>query len=457
MERRESDPLRDGVQPGSSQEEQEKKALLRGDHVGQSKDESEGKQGDVRKYLCSKKGVFALVLGQCLSIFMAVTGATSQELALMGIEAPTTQSFFNYILLTLYFIPLAMMVRKERKKREEKERETNRVHTSSLSTIGITPTTSIQFEAGTSPSSSPSPPSPPPSRPLPSHSPSLSSPLPPPSSPLDTSLFDWRLIWKRSWKYVLLALIDVEANFLVVKSYEYTTYAMVTILDCFATPCVVILSFFILKTRYRPVHIIGVLLCLGGIAALVATEISYFEGGGGGGEVNTTGGGEGGEGGEGSHGIAGPQPALGCSLCLAGAFLYAVSNVGQEKMVIDYHRYEFLAFLGLFGSVISGVQVAITEREALANMEVNLEAVGLFAGFALAMFAFYSLTPILLEMAGAAFLNISLLTSDFLAIVVSVFLFHYVPTYSYYISFVATVGGLVVYNLRPTRRRKAAS
>ena len=35
---------------------------------------------------------------------------------------------------------------------------------------------------------------------------------------------------------------DVEANFLIVKAYEYTTITSVTLLDCFTVPCVVVLS-----------------------------------------------------------------------------------------------------------------------------------------------------------------------------------------------------------------------
>ena len=35
---------------------------------------------------------------------------------------------------------------------------------------------------------------------------------------------------------------DVEANFLIVKSYEFTTISSVTLLSCFTVPCVVVLS-----------------------------------------------------------------------------------------------------------------------------------------------------------------------------------------------------------------------
>jgi drug/metabolite transporter (DMT)-like permease len=47
---------------------------------------------------------------------------------------------------------------------------------------------------------------------------------------------------------------------------------------------------------------------------------------------------------------------VGDLLCLAGAFLYAVSNVGQEGVVKQYDRVEFLAMIGLFGSGLNVTQ-----------------------------------------------------------------------------------------------------
>ena len=41
---------------------------------------------------------------------------------------------------------------------------------------------------------------------------------------------------------LLTSQADVEANFLVVKAYEFTTITSVTLLDCFTVPCVVVLS-----------------------------------------------------------------------------------------------------------------------------------------------------------------------------------------------------------------------
>ena len=65
------------------------------------------------------------------------------------------------------------------------------------------------------------------------------------------------------WRYALVALIDVEANYLVVKAYTAgASITSVMLLDCFTIPCVMVLSRVFLRTRYHAVHGWGVLICI---------------------------------------------------------------------------------------------------------------------------------------------------------------------------------------------------
>lgn len=74
---------------------------------------------------------------------------------------------------------------------------------------------------------------------------------------------------KRGLKYFFLAIADVEANYLVVQAYQYTTLRSAQLLDCFAIPAVLVLSRTVLKVRYQIIHVIGVKVCLVGIFCLV--------------------------------------------------------------------------------------------------------------------------------------------------------------------------------------------
>ncbi|XP_021569353.1 solute carrier family 35 member F1 [Carlito syrichta] len=69
------------------------------------------------------------------------------------------------------------------------------------------------------------------------------------------------ILRRRWWKYMILGLIDLEANYLVVKAYQYTTLTSIQLLDCFVIPVVILLSWFFLLIRYKAVHFLGIVVC----------------------------------------------------------------------------------------------------------------------------------------------------------------------------------------------------
>lgn len=136
------------------------------------------------------------------------------------------------------------------------------------------------------------------------------------------------------WKYFLMALTDVEANYTVVKAYQFTTLTSIQLLDCFVIPVLMVLSWIFLKTRYRPWHFVSVAVCLFGVGAMVGADLLAGR-----------------DQGSSSHVL------LGDGLVLVSAALYAVSNVCQEYTVKNLSRVEYIGMIGLFGTLISGVQM----------------------------------------------------------------------------------------------------
>ncbi|KAM9957657.1 hypothetical protein ACTFIW_012624 [Dictyostelium discoideum] len=234
----------------------------------------------------------------------------------------------------------------------------------------------------------------------------------------------WETIKTKSIYFAPLALVDLEANYIVVKAYQYTTITSVMLLDCFTIPCVVVLSRIFLKTRFTFVHIIAVLIALAGMAILVVSDII-----------------------EGDSANGGSNPLLGDFLCLASSVCYAISNVGQEATVKKYDRVTYLAMIGLYGSIFCGIQIAILERNELATMAWSGGVVGYIVGFALCLFIMYSFTPTMMEIAGATVMNLSLLTSDMFGIIVAIFVFDRDLSWLYFLSFFVIVSALVIYNL----------
>ena len=122
----------------------------------------------------------------------------------------------------------------------------------------------------------------------------------------------------RWWQWALLALVDVEANTLVVAAYQYTTITSAMLLDCFTIPAVMLLSAALLGARYKRAHLVGALVCVAGLALAVLSDA--LRGGGGGGGA-----------GGGASGAA--RRVYGDALCVGASILYACSNVAQERLV----------------------------------------------------------------------------------------------------------------------------
>ncbi|XP_030851326.1 solute carrier family 35 member F2-like [Strongylocentrotus purpuratus] len=297
--------------------------------------------------------------GQVLSLLICGTGVTSQILNdTHGINAPTTQSFANYLLLALVYCTLLCL---------RKSREKNFYH----------------------------------------------------------------IFTKRWWKYILVALVDVEANYLVVKAYQYTTLTSVQLLDCITIPVVILLSFLILRTRYRIIHIVGVVTCIAGLGALIGADVLS---------------------GRASSGDSAPSnKLLGDIFCLLGASLYGVSNVAQEYVVRQYTRTEFLGMVGLFGTFVSGIQLVALERQELASFSWNIEAILLLLGFAACMFCLYSFFPVVIQWSSATVVNLSILTADMYTLIIGIFVFHFAFSGLYLFGFGLIFAGVILYSLRPTK------
>ncbi|XP_029302417.1 solute carrier family 35 member F2-like [Cottoperca gobio] len=236
-----------------------------------------------------------------------------------------------------------------------------------------------------------------------------------------------QILKRRWWKYLLLGLVDVEANYVVVKAYQYTTITSVQLLDCFVVPVLMILSWWVLKTRYRPVHYVAVCVCLLGVGAMVGADLLAGR------DQGST-----------------SNILLGDGLVLLSASLYAVSNVCQEYTVKNLSRVEFLGMVGLFGTIISTIQMVILERNEIASIQWSWQIGLLFSAYALCMYTLYSCMPIVVKLSSATSVNLSLLTADLFSLFCGLFLFQYNFSWLYLVSLVIILVGFIAFNAVPT-------
>ncbi|KAM0903977.1 hypothetical protein ACQ4PT_018319 [Festuca glaucescens] len=224
--------------------------------------------------------------------------------------------------------------------------------------------------------------------------------------------------------YLALAFVDVQGNYLVVKAYQYSSITSVTLLDCWTVVWVIILTWYALGTRYSFWQFLGAGTCVAGLGLVLLSDAKSPD------EQDPS-----------------KIPLLGDTLVIAGTVFFAFSNVGQEYCVKKNDRVELVAMLGLFGLLVSTMQIFIFEREILEAAVWSPTMISLFAAFAIALFMFYTITPLVLKMSGSTLFNLSLLTSDMWAVAIRVLFYQEQINWLYYLAFTVVAIGLIIYSL----------
>lgn len=228
----------------------------------------------------------------------------------------------------------------------------------------------------------------------------------------------------RGWRYVLLCLIDVQANTLFSTAHQFTTLTSIQLLSCVAIPVALALSCLVLGVRYRMVHIIAVTVCLIGVGCLVKANIEDTK-------------------------IDGKNQLVGDMLCLGGAVLFAIVTVLQELSVKNTDVVEYLGLLGLFGSIVSGIQMVLLEKQTLLTENWTSSSI-LLTSFTSCQFFYCILSSIFLLSMGTTALHLSLLSGNFYTLIAGMFLFNYKCHALYFLSYVLTMTGVYIYAIKPT-------
>jgi solute carrier family 35 protein F1/2 len=231
-----------------------------------------------------------------------------------------------------------------------------------------------------------------------------------------------RLILKDGIKYFLLALCDVEGNFLAVYAYQYTDLLSCMLLDAWAIPVCLVLSWVYLRTRYHWTQILGALICVLGLGLLVASDRLSNQ-----------------------KTFDALNRAKGDGFMIAAATLYGITNATEEFFVRRRPLYEVVGQMGMWGLIISSVQATILERNKIPSVPWGGDIIGLLMAFTAAMLILYTVAPLLYRLASSAYFNLSLLSSDFYGLLFGLFLYHYTPFWLYFIAFSVIILGLITY------------
>lgn len=248
------------------------------------------------------------------------------------------------------------------------------------------------------------------------------------------------------WAYFGMAVLDFYANFFTILSFKYTTFASAVLFDALCVPTAMFISKFALSRKYQWAHYVGVAICISGMLLNVYQD--FYD------DRNDH------ENDADREYRRYPNKVRGDLFAIGGGILLGVNNVVGEIAVKHLGGpNEYLGMLGFCAAIICAVQASIFEQDDVMDFfgkGEKAETCG--KGIAFALLFGYIATSVLnyvgtayfLEVSEATFLSLSVLTSDFWAVVFSVVAERMVPSPLFFVALVIIVGGFYVYEMGST-------
>jgi drug/metabolite transporter (DMT)-like permease len=221
-----------------------------------------------------------LVFGQVLSFLLACGGAAQATLALnCSLSAPSFAIGLQYFVLSFSLIPVYLQGRRQRAEDHDRNQEVLYSHGGSNHNYTGTPSSAAPY----------------------------------------SFFFGIIPLQTPAWRYLLMSIMDVYANYFTVLAFKFTTITSVTVFDALAIPSAMILSRCFLSRRYTWIHLLGVASCMTGIIFNVLQD--YKD------DTNT--------GNDDAISQAYPHKLRGDLLSITGGILFGANNVlGEGKVTI---------------------------------------------------------------------------------------------------------------------------
>lgn len=379
-----------------------------------------------------------LLFGQFLSFFLSGSGAVSTTLeSKCNVNSPTAQSALMYLLLSFHIL----FVDRQQRSQQKRLIATNMIETRNNNpTTATTTTTTLEDQSFVS---------------LPGYGDDCSYRADGGGDDDDDDSNDGtevyffpftRLPLRAPWYfYFVLAFLDVEAMYLTYLAYRYTSLTSITILSSMSIPTCVVFSRLILKRKYDIWHFFGILSCLTGLVISVFSDMLAVDGDADSVKTNND------NGLRHSPSFSVGGQVHGDLLALAGAALFGLNDTISETFVKKINATEYLGMIGVFGTIISAVQILILERDFVdfflsGSMPCDPStSVLLYFTNTAFLYLFYVALSLFLLRHDAASLQISLLTGNFFAVIFVIVAQKTYPSVMFFIALAFVIVGVLVY------------
>lgn len=148
----------------------------------------------------------------------------------------------------------------------------------------------------------------------------------------------------------------------------------------------------------------------------------------------------------------GKNQLVGDMLCLAGSLLFAIVTVLQEMMLKIQSCTDYLALLGLIGSIVACTQTFLLEfSELMAFNWYELDTIVQLGSYFSTQTVFQILQCFMLRDAGSIILHLSFLSADYYTLIAGMYIFQFKFHALYFLSYMLAMVGVFLFSARPTQ------
>ena len=232
--------------------------------------------------------------------------------------------------------------------------------------------------------------------------------------------------------YILLTLIDSQANFINVYVFTIIRFEYPYIINFSSAVWSFLLTLLLIKKyKYTSTHFIGIAISLIGIVIAI---LGTFE------HINNV------------HLLF--RNMKGLLLCIGNSLLYALNSVLQEKYLNESNNINnYFIWSGLIGSVITFSESFVFKElwTLMSNADMDVYFMLYWIAFAVSLCIIASVSPFFIMKYSATMFNIGMACTVFWAFILNVFIQIDVNTefnILYFVGFGFIIGGIIVFNYK---------
>ena len=215
--------------------------------------------------------------------------------------------------------------------------------------------------------------------------------------------------WPRSdiswWRYLVVSVFGLVGDWTAVLAYNKTSLASAMLFATTVIFWVAPLSYFVFKRKINWKQFLAILLAAIGISLVLVAD-----------------------------GTKGSK-LVGNLIALASAICYAISTVTQEKLVNDESIRLYLCRFSSCACPLALILSGSIEWKTICHYEWNWKVIIMMFSYAILLALYYMISPVIMQHSNATVMNLSVLTSNFYSLAISIIFFHLRASWLYLVGF----------------------